>query len=66
MRAARDLDTWRVPCQDSAFMSIYGHLLFDRVTSHQRASAYAAAWPPLGGPDGGQEGPEPRGLDQDE
>ena len=69
MRAARDLDTWRVPCQDSALMSIYGggiKTLFDEVTSRQRASAYAAAWPPLWGPDVGQEGPEPLGLDQDQ
>ena len=36
----------------------------EEVTSRQRASAYAAAWPPLGGPDAGQEGPEPQGLDQ--
>ena len=37
----------------------------EEVTSRQRASAYAAAWPPLGGPDVGQEGPEPQGLGQD-
>ena len=34
----------------------------EEVTSRQRASAYAAAWPPLVGPDVGQEGPEPLGL----
>ena len=38
----------------------------EEVTSRQRASAYAAAWPPLGGPDVGQEGPEPLGRDQDQ